>query len=125
MVDLKATNIKLRQRARNILKAIGGQRCLQSDDELDAILEACHGSTKLAAIVVVLGVSVQEAKLRLQQNNGVLAQVFAAAEEDSTSKTYDESGIVLCIDAGGTSCRATILSADGAIGTGIAGPCNM
>ncbi|KAJ6786177.1 hypothetical protein PWT90_00739 [Aphanocladium album] len=125
MVDLKATNVKLRQRARNILKAIGGQRCHQSDDELDTILAACHGSTKLAAVVIVLEISVQEAEQRLERNNGVLAKVFAEAEAESATKTTDESSIVLCVDAGGSSCKATILSIDGAIGTGSAGPCNI
>lgn len=125
MVDLKATNIKLRQRARNILRAIGGQHCKQSDEELDAILAACHGSTKLAAVVIVLDVSVEEAELRLEQSQGVLAQVFADADDRSSQHNNDDSGLVLCVDAGGTSCKATILSKDGAVGTGVSGPCNM
>ncbi|OAR02982.1 hypothetical protein LLEC1_05646, partial [Akanthomyces lecanii] len=125
MVDLKATNIKLQQRARNILRAIGGQRCPHSDEDLDAILAASHGSTKVAAVVIVLDVDVAEAELRLERNNGVLAQVFAEAETQSSKGTKDESDIVLCVDAGGTSCKATVLSKDGAVGTGIGGPCNM
>lgn len=125
MVDLKATNIKLQQRARNILRAIGGQRCHHSDEDLDAILTASRGSTKVAAVVIVLDVDVAEAELRLDRNKGVLAQVFAEAETESSTETNDDSGIVLCVDAGGTSCKATVLSKDGAVGTGIGGPCNM
>lgn len=125
-MDLKATNIKLQQRARNILRAIAGQRCHHSDEDLDAVLAASHGSTKLAAVAIVLDVDVAEAALRLERNNGILAHVFAEAETEPTAGTNDEdSDIVLCVDAGGTSCKATVLSKDGAVGTGIGGPCNM
>ncbi|KAM3425985.1 hypothetical protein NHJ13734_009753 [Beauveria thailandica] len=62
VVDLKATNVKLRQPARNILRAIGGQRCHYS--ELDALLAAAHDSTKLAAVMMVLNVSLVEAELQ-------------------------------------------------------------
>ncbi|EGX95837.1 glucokinase regulator family protein, putative [Cordyceps militaris CM01] len=126
MVDLKATNVKLRQRARNILRAIGGQRCRQSDEDLDAVLAASHGSTKLAAVVLVLGVTPADAELRLARNSGVLARVLAEAEtEGSAAGTDGDAGIVLCVDAGGTSCKAAILCRDGASGTGIGGPCNV
>lgn len=124
MVDLKATNIKLRQRARNILRAIGGQSCTQSDDDLDVILASCHGSTKLAAVVVVLGIPVADAQARLERSSGILAKVFAEAEA-TTNKNGNAEDIVLCVDAGGTSCKATVLCRDGAAGSGIAGPCNM
>ncbi|KAM0668324.1 hypothetical protein ACQRIT_000839 [Beauveria bassiana] len=109
MVDLKATNIKLRQRARNILRAIGGQRCHHSDQELDAILAVARGSTKLAAVMMVLDVPLVEAELRLERNNGVLDRVFTEAKMESR----------------GTSCKATILSKDGAVGAGFGGPCNV
>ncbi|EJP61753.1 glucokinase regulator family protein, putative [Beauveria bassiana ARSEF 2860] len=109
MVDLKATNIKLRQRARNILRVIGGQRCHHSDQELDAILATARGSTRLAAVMMVLDVPLVEAELRLDRNNGVLDRVFTEAETQSR----------------GTSCKATILSKDGAVGAGFGGPCNV
>lgn len=125
MVDLKATNIKLQQRARNIIRIIAGHRCQYSDDELDAILVACRGNTKLAAVVIALEVSVSDAESRLERNKGILAQVFAEAEGEQTVAHNDANSVVLCVDAGGTSCKAAILSKDGAIGTGIAGPCNM
>ncbi|KAK8148971.1 hypothetical protein G3M48_008559 [Beauveria asiatica] len=123
MVDLKATNVKLRQRARNILRAIGGQRCHYS--ELDALLAAAHDSTKLAAVMMVLNVSLVEAELRLERNNGVLDRVFAEADTKSDTGSGDDSCLVLCVDAGGTSCKAMILSKDGAVGAGFGGPCNV
>ncbi|KAF1734303.1 N-acetylmuramic acid 6-phosphate etherase [Beauveria bassiana] len=125
MVDLKATNIKLRQRARNILRVIGGQRCHHSDQELDAILATARGSTRLAAVMMVLDVPLVEAELRLDRNNGVLDRVFTEAETQSSTATSDDSCLVLCVDAGGTSCKATILSKDGAVGAGFGGPCNV
>jgi N-acetylmuramic acid 6-phosphate etherase len=125
MIDLKATNLKLKQRARNILRIIGGDSCNQSNEELDPILESCGGSTKLAAVTIVLKVSVAEAEERLNRNKGVLAQVFAEAKDENAPGPDLERGIVLCVDAGGTSCKATVMSKDGSIGKGVSGPCNM
>ena len=124
MVDLKATNLKLKQRARNILRFIGGETCTQTDDELDAILVACNGSTKLAAATIVLGVTPSEAEVTLANNGGVLANVFREARnKNSTASSQQE--FVLCIDAGGTSCNAVILSKEGSVGRGASGPCNV
>lgn len=125
MIDLKATNLKLKQRARNILRIIGGDSCDQSNEELDRILESCGGSTKLAAVTIVLKVTVAEAEERLNRNKGILAQVFAEAKDENAPGCDLERGIVLCVDAGGTSCKATVMSKDGSVGAGVSGPCNM
>lgn len=125
MIDVKATNIKLKQRARNILRVVGGDNCTQSDAELDLILECCHGSVKLAAAVIVLNVSVLEAEERLQRNDGVLARVFEEVRNETTLLENCDDGLVLCVDAGGTSCKAVIISRDGEMGMGTAGPCNI
>jgi len=131
MIDVKATNIKLKQRARNILRFVGGDACTQSDLELDQILESCRGSVKLAAVAIVLKVSVAEAEERLQRNKGVLARVFEEAREEKRELTPLESqgdedqGLALCVDAGGTSCKAVIVSKNGEMGMGAAGPCNV
>ena len=120
MVDLRATNIKLKQRAKNIIRFIAGDKCTPSDDELESVLDECHGSVKLAAAKVALGVSVAEAEARLAENNGVLAKVF---ENELPLPTSD--GVVLCVDAGGSSCKAVVMAKDGSIGRGCAGPCNV
>ncbi|KAI0536405.1 putative glucokinase regulator family protein [Xylaria digitata] len=123
--NLVATNLKLKQRARNILRFVGGAACTQSDLELDEILECCRGSVKLAAIVITLKLSVVEAEDRLQRSKGVLSRVFAEAhEKKARQETYDND-LVLCVDAGGTSCKAVIMSKDGEMGMGRAGPCNV
>ncbi|KAL3952062.1 hypothetical protein ACCO45_013779 [Purpureocillium lilacinum] len=125
MIDLKATNIKLRQRAKNILRLIGGAACTQTDDELDAVLAACRGSVKLAAVTIVLGVSVADAEARLERNKGVLARVFEEAQQQAVKEEHHDDGLVLCVDAGGSSCRAVIMTPDGASACGSAGPCNV
>lgn len=33
--------------------------------------------------------------------------------------------LVLCVDAGGTSCKAAIISADGKVASSVGGPCNV
>ena len=37
----------------------------------------------------------------------------------------EDPGLVLCVDAGGTSCRATLMSSDGRLASGLGGPCNV
>jgi N-acetylmuramic acid 6-phosphate etherase len=125
MIDVKATNIKLKQRARNILRFVGGNACTQTDEELDSILQDCRGSVKLAAVTIVLKVPVVEAEDRLLRNKGVLARVLEEAREKETHQQGQDDGLVLCVDAGGTSCKAVIMSKDGEMGTGTAGPCNV
>lgn len=123
MVDLKATNLKLKQRSRTILRAIGGAACTESNDQLDEILDACHGSTKLAAVTIVLKCSIKEAEERLRENDGVLSRVFDSAQAEN--KTVEPENLVLCVDAGGSSCKAVILSDGDSHGRGTAGPSNM
>ncbi|KAI0812890.1 putative glucokinase regulator family protein [Xylaria sp. FL0064] len=125
MIDVRATNLKLKQRARNILRFFGGDICTQSDVELDQILESCHGSVKLAAVTIVLGISVKEAEDRLQQNKGVLSRVFEEARKKDILPEGHGDSLVLCVDAGGTSCKAVIMSKGGQMGIGRAGPCNV
>ncbi|KAI1826753.1 putative glucokinase regulator family protein [Xylaria intraflava] len=125
MIDVKATNIKLQQRARNMLRLVGGDGCTHSDAELDQILKNCQGSVKLAAVTIVLKVSVSEAEDRLRRNNGILARVFQEAREKEPQSESHRDKFVLCVDAGGTSCKAVIMSTDGEMGVGVTGPCNV
>ncbi|KAI1175643.1 putative glucokinase regulator family protein [Nemania sp. FL0916] len=125
MIDVKATNVKLKQRARNILRAVAGDACTQSDLELDQILQSCGGSVKLAAVTIVMKVPVTKAEALLQQSNGILARAIEGARGSATQQDDLDNGLVLCVDAGGTSCRAVIMSKDGEMGMGVAGPCNV
>lgn len=122
MIDLKATNVKLRQRARNMLRLIADPAGSRSDEELDAILDDCRGSVKLAVASTVLGKAVPDVEKLLEENGGFLAPVLMPPPQDETDS---EDDLVLCVDAGGTSCKAVILANGTAAVHGIAGPCNV
>lgn len=124
MVDLRATNLKLQQRSRNILRSICGPKCPQADEDLDALLSSCDGSVKVAIVSLSLGVQAPEARDRLDIAGGVLAKVL---EEGHTSLATTGSVLeyVLCIDGGGSKCAAAIISADGVLSCGEAGGCNV
>jgi N-acetylmuramic acid 6-phosphate etherase len=124
MVDLRATNLKLRQRARNVLRAVAGPSCKASDAELDTLLVACQGSVKLACASLTLDVSPTVAEEQLKQTDGVLARVINGAQQNGLG-AYSQEQLVLCVDAGGSNCKALVMSTDGRTGSGSAGPCNV
>lgn len=76
MVDLKATNLKLRQRSRNILRAICDPVCPASDAELDDLLSQCNSSVKLALATLSLGTTAEIAQQRLDENRGMLTGIL-------------------------------------------------
>jgi N-acetylmuramic acid 6-phosphate etherase len=51
IVDLAASNLKLKQRSRNILRSLSGNCCSSSDNELDCLLVRCNQSVKSAILV--------------------------------------------------------------------------
>ncbi len=59
---MKATNLKLKQRAKNLLRAVAGAKCPTDDLELENILTECKGKLKLAAAMILLQQSVPEAQ---------------------------------------------------------------
>ncbi|KIX98156.1 uncharacterized protein Z520_06236 [Fonsecaea multimorphosa CBS 102226] len=129
MVDLRATNFKLQQRSRNILRTICGSQCPDSDTGLDALLSSCQGSVKLAIATLGLGATVSEAKRLLEDAGGVLASVFKKPPNGcingQTTTESHASEYVLCIDGGGSKCAAVVISADGQRGYGEGPGCNV
>lgn len=121
MIDVKATNDKLKVRARNILRTIAGDAAKLSDGQLDEILDQCAGSVKLAAVVAKLRAPVEDALERLTKSRGVLSR---ALEEADLPVNGTAPELVLCVDAGGSGCKAVVMSKDGNKGAGRAGPCN-
>ncbi|KFY83831.1 hypothetical protein V500_09869 [Pseudogymnoascus sp. VKM F-4518 (FW-2643)] len=119
MIDLKATNNKLQQRSRNIIRTICGQSAPVSDDELDQILVLCNGSVKLAVATIILQVSGDEATKQLDAAKGVLADVL------DDKPTSEDRHFVLCVDGGGSKCAAVLLGRNGQEGRGEAGECNV
>lgn len=127
MVDLKATNLKLQQRSRNILRSICGTKCPRTDEELDAVLSSSGGSVKIAIVSLRLGIPVPEAITRLRDSGGVLAKVLEQEQITQILPTTNGTArkYALCIDGGGSKCAAAIISADGGIICGEAGGCNV
>ncbi len=128
MVDMKATNLKLKQRAKNLLRAIGGADCPADDNELDDLLARCGGKLKLAAAAITLKQSVPDAQASLDRNGGILAKVIEEAKANKAvtqNGSVEDTGFVLCVDGGGSKTTAVLLSAKGQTGIGKAGPSNL
>jgi N-acetylmuramic acid 6-phosphate etherase len=68
MVDVQATNAKLRDRARRIV----ARACEISNDDANALLARCNGEVKTAIVVARAGVSPEDARRRLREANGVV-----------------------------------------------------
>ena len=66
MVDVQATNTKLRDRARRIVEIA----CNISSDEASALLVQCNGEVKTALVVALARVSLEDARRRLRAANG-------------------------------------------------------
>lgn len=68
MVDLRATNVKLKDRSIRIVSGITGL----GRNESELLLAACDGEVKTAIVCHTLGVSKQAAQDRLTESNGRL-----------------------------------------------------
>jgi N-acetylmuramic acid 6-phosphate etherase len=68
MVDVQATNTKLRRRAVDIVSSA------TSLDQVEAnrLLEACHGEIKTAIVAQLASISADEARSRLQASQGIV-----------------------------------------------------
>lgn len=72
MVDLRATNDKLRDRAARIVSDITGA----DRDEAFILLDRADGHAKVAAVMGVLGVEAADARRRLDESGGSLRAVI-------------------------------------------------
>jgi len=68
MVDVQATNTKLRRRAVGIVSSATGL----DQEEANRLLEASHGEIKTAIVAQLASVSVDEARRRLQASQGIV-----------------------------------------------------
>lgn len=68
MVDLRATNVKLKDRSIRIVSGITGL----GRNESELLLAACDGEVKTAIVCHTLGISKQAAQDRLMESNGRL-----------------------------------------------------
>ncbi|KAL2860027.1 hypothetical protein BJX68DRAFT_275482 [Aspergillus pseudodeflectus] len=129
MVDLIASNQKLKQRSRNILRKVSRRCSTMTDQDLDDLLARCGGRVKVALVVAEKGISVEESREQLEMAQGVLAKVITT-EDEAPVKTPLINGFkhhrsVLCIDGGGSKCAAVVGDTGGDLGEGFAGPCNL
>jgi len=74
MVDLRASNLKLADRARRIVRAATNL----SDRESEKLLRACGGEVKTAILSYHAGCTSDDARQRLATAHGVLAKALAA-----------------------------------------------
>ena len=72
MVDLRATNNKLADRSRRIVKTVTGL----SDEESQQLLDRCDGEVKTAIVVQKTDCSGVEARSRLERNGGHLRRAL-------------------------------------------------
>jgi N-acetylmuramic acid 6-phosphate etherase len=71
MVDLRATNLKLKDRSERIVMEV----CGISRDEAHAILEKADGLVKLAIVMQMLAVDREQAERALERGGGVIRRV--------------------------------------------------
>ncbi len=71
MVDLRATNLKLKDRSERILM----ESCAISRDDARALLEAAGGSVKVAIVMQKAGVTREEAERRIHEAGGLIRRV--------------------------------------------------
>ena len=75
MVDLRASNVKLRDRAvRLVCHATGVEA-----DAAQAALDQADGHVKLAILMIKTGMNAQAAKLALEKSGGHLREAIEAA----------------------------------------------
>jgi N-acetylmuramic acid 6-phosphate etherase len=73
MVDVVATNEKLRARVRRIVQLATGA----APEEVETALEASQGDAKIAIVVLLAGVEPDAARARLARANGVVRKALA------------------------------------------------
>jgi N-acetylmuramic acid 6-phosphate etherase len=129
MVDLVASNQKLKQRSRNILRKVSKHCSVMTDQYLDDLLTHCNGRVKLAIVVAEKGLSIEQSQRELDMAKGVLANVLAVENgsqvEEPLVNGSSRRQRVLCIDGGGSKCAAVAGTLSDNTGNGVAGPCNL
>ena len=72
MVDLRASNQKLKIRSRRIVSEVTGL----TEDQSEALLSQCFGEVKTAIVMHTLRVDVDQARRMLDENNGKLREAL-------------------------------------------------
>jgi N-acetylmuramic acid 6-phosphate etherase len=121
MVDLRATNEKLRARTNRIVRQLTGLERQAAAD----LLRRCDGELKTALVAHLAGVPPEEARIRLAAAGGQVRGALTPTRVAEASR----DDLYLGIDGGGTRTVALLARGDAAgwvvIGRGEAGPANL
>lgn len=77
MVDLQASNVKLKERAKRIFCDVTGK----STEEAERYLEEAEMDTKLAIMMCLSGLDKEHAEMRLKSCDGFLKEALASVDE--------------------------------------------
>jgi len=126
MVDLKATNVKLKARANRIVRTITGLDAADADE----LLTKANGELKTALVVQVAGVSVEDARAKLRETGGRVGELLRRVRSESSGGAIARerrSDLVLGFDGGGTNTIALLAKRETGelLGRGQAGPSNI
>lgn len=119
MVDLRATNVKLKARTNRIVRMV----CGLEESAAAQLLEAAGGELKTALVMHAAHVDAAAAQAKLAMVGGRVRDALAAAGVNTPTATNPM--LTLGIDGGGTNTVAFLAEGDMVIGRGEAGPSNL
>jgi N-acetylmuramic acid 6-phosphate etherase len=124
MVDLRATNSKLRARTNRIVRQLTGL----AHADADALLQSCGGELKTALVAQLARVPADEARRRLEAAGGRVRPALGDVPSDA-ARVEMVADLVLGIDGGGTRTTALLArrqhDATTVLGRGQGGPSNL
>ncbi|KAK7451210.1 hypothetical protein VKT23_012546 [Stygiomarasmius scandens] len=96
MIDIQASNTKLVQRARRIIRSISSEFTLPptyagimtDDEQLDVVVRRCNGSVKLALVVIVSGWGVDLCRDALERRKGFLKAVLEDVRYETVVRVF-------------------------------------
>ena len=100
MVDLRASNVKLKARANRIVREVTGM----GEQEAAKILVECSGEVKTAIVSHEMNIDPDVARSLLTQNNGIVRKVLSGK---SITPSID-SNLMIGLDGGGTKTVAVL-----------------
>jgi len=96
MVDLKATNVKLKARANRIVR----QFTLLNEKEAAHFLEICEGEVKTALVVHQCRIEPEIARIHLEENEGIVRKTIATFVKPSQKVLELDPELILGVDGG-------------------------
>ncbi|HEX4590317.1 MAG TPA: N-acetylmuramic acid 6-phosphate etherase, partial [Gemmataceae bacterium] len=119
MVDLRATNSKLKARTNRIVRTITGL----SESAAADLLDRCGGELKAALVAHEANLSPEDARARLTEHGGRVGEVLQALGRPADGTVARD--LVIGIDGCGSTTVALLATDGEIIGRGEAGPSNL